>query len=300
MAPGDELIMVTGKEEYHSIYAGNPYIDKILRVDEEQEKALVAKYIKYDTNEIFRGRGKLEEFETKSGKDLACVLDAGKAFYWCTRHHKLEQTKVNGRMTTIMTVPHLSYGFADQLKVNIDGTHYDICLTEEEIEWGKQYINKHDKPVLLCAALSKSCTSRDTSGIKLPPNKMISAEIWNSVVEELKGEYDFVFLAGPNEPILEGIKGEWERGLPIRKVAGICKACAAVVSVDTGIGHIAQGVDANIVSICAAVARSQTSVEATRGKYYCVDHTNQNPAVNTGIQYVEAEEIVTGIKIVTS
>jgi hypothetical protein len=299
MAPDDELIMVTGNEEYQNIHNGNPYIDKILKVDEEQEKALVAKYIKYDPNEMFRGRGKLEEFETKSGKELACVLDSLKAFYWCTKHPKLEQTKVNGRMNTIVAIPHLSYGFADQLKVNIDGTHYDVYLTEEEIEYGKQYVNKHDKPVLLCAPLSRSCTSRDPSK-KLPPNNMLSAEVWNSVIEALEKEYDFVFLAGPNEPILEGVKGEWECGLPIRKVAGICKACAAVVSIDTGIGHVAQAVDANIVSIRASLPRSRTSVEATRGRYYCVDHTEQNPAVKTGIQYVEAEEIVTGIKMVTS
>ena len=298
---GDELVAAVGNEQFMKIAEGNPYIDKLVYISEAQHKTLIAKYTKYDDKDTYKGLGKLVEFPTKSGdKEMGCVLEVGKAFNWCSKHPKLTQLEVGGVKKPFVVVPHFSYGFADQLGVNIDSTHYDICLTEEEIQEGRDYLsNKYEKPVILCAALSKSCTSRHSLTHPGEPdfsaNKMLSAEIWNTVVEEMKGDYDFVFVAGPSEPLI-AINAPWEQGLPIRKVTSMCKASKAVVSIDTGVGHLAAGVDANIVSICAAVPRSLTSIEHTRGKYYCVDHTQENPFLPQGINHVTAEEIIEGIK----
>ena len=296
LSEDDELVMITSNEQFQKIYEGNPYIDRIVYVTEEQRNKLFTKYVKFDEKDLYRGFGKLTEFTDKNGnKEMACIMEVGKAFSWCTKHPKLTQINVGGINRTFTVVPHFAYAFADQLKVTIDSPHYDIWLTEEEIAWGESYLKSYKKPVLLCAALSKSCTSRDPKVSGLPANKMLAVSVWNEVIEELKGDYDFVFVAGPGEPLIE-VNVNWEQGLPIRQVASLCKAAKSVVSVDTGIGHIAQGVDANIVSICAAVPRSLTSVEHTKGKYYCVDHTNENPLVEQGIHNVTSREIVDGIR----
>jgi ADP-heptose:LPS heptosyltransferase len=273
-----ELYMLLNNEEFQKIHLGNPYVDGCIMVSGEEKDKIINKYPRCKdssfTAEKHEGKNKT------GGIDRVIVLDTSLSFSWCS----IRPVKL-----------HLCYGYAAQLGVSIDSTRYDINLTEEEIQEGKDYLRNFKHPVILCGALSSSCTSqnhiRHPGSAVLPANKMLSSNVWNAVIEKYKGEYDFVFLGSEKEETIP-VNAEWAKGLPIRKVAAMCKSCEGVISIDTGIGHIAAGVGANIVSINSAVPRNLVSVDGGTGKYYCIDRYQFG-----GIQSVTPEDIIEGIKI---
>jgi len=298
MNPNDQLILLVNDQQFMQVAENSPYVDKLLYISGEQKDQLMSKYVKYNEKDLYKGLGVLEEFKTKTGEtEKACVLEIGRAFHWCTTHPKLVSVDEDGVRKAKVKLPHLAYAFSEQLKVNIDSTHYDLRLTDAEIAEGEEYVSKYSKPVILCAALSSSCTSRDKNVPGLPANKMLSAEVWNEVISSLKNRFDFVFVAAPGEELLPIIDATWEQGLPIRKVASICKAAKAVVSIDTGIAHICGAVDGNLVFIAAAVQSSLVCPE-TRGRLSLVDHSALSPKPQ-GINNVKPIEIIEAIQEVT-
>ena len=48
LSEDDELVMITSNEQFQKIYEGNPYIDRIVYVTEEQRNKLFTKYVKFD------------------------------------------------------------------------------------------------------------------------------------------------------------------------------------------------------------------------------------------------------------
>lgn len=292
LPPTDTIIMVVGPEQYNLIHDGNPYIDSVIHVSHEQFDQLSEKYCK-------GVRGKWCVVSSKNGQDRAIILDVNAAYLWCTTHPRLTMLKIGGVSRAKAIPPNLTEGFAQQFNLNIDSPHYDVVLTDEELVYGEEYVSKFKKPLLVCAAISSSCSSRSTKPGEenMPANKMLSAEVWNEVVTCLKDEYDFIFTAASNEKLLD-IDAEWLVGEKIRNVAAICKASACVVSIDTGISHLAAAVDSDMVLIAAAVPSALTSPQ-TRGKMKMVDHSDLGSIMLRGISTVTSKEIVEAIYEVT-
>lgn len=274
-----ELVMVVGYEPHNDIFEGTPCVDKVLRATGEQTEQLRRKYS--------ASQGKMVVVDTIN----ACILDINRAFSLAQQQTRFERLGSH----LIQTSPHLSEALAAQMGVSIDSTHYHVKLDERDFDAAKVLRSTLGTPLVLCAALSSSCASRkDGKDSGNPPNKMLSADTWNQIVSLLGHEVSFAFLGGPGEEPLK-VDAPWLIGYPIRTVAALCKLADAVVSIDTGIMHVAQAVDANLVAICAAVLSTLTSCCATGGKYHCVDHSLHSTTPG-GISTIDASEVVDGIR----
>lgn len=277
-----EVVLIVGPESYNDILLDSLCADKVIKANDEQINKLKVKYAEV--------KGKLGQV----GNDMACLMNINDAFE-LSRHKAYFFRNQEGVLCK--AGPQLSEALAKQLNVTITDTHYSVLLNDTDFSNADAELSQYKKPVLLCAALSSSCSSRksatELSGKK--PNKMLDNKVWQVVVDHYKKDFDFVFVGGKNELGLDVFGVKWAKGLPIRTVGAMCKKSAAVVSIDTGIMHIAQAVDANLVSVCGAVLSDSTSCHATKGKYYCVDHSECSSGPY-GISSIEPEEIISGIE----
>lgn len=284
--PDEQLIFLLGPEQYNPIHENNPNVSQIMYSKSQEEIAAIKEKYKF-------AKGKMTEL---SNGMKVYVADISRAFAWCRMHPKIGSSK-SGKAKVIL--PHLCEGIADQLEVKLENNYYDITLTQEEVDKGIEYLDSKypGKPVIICASLSRSCTSRSDKPEEQgwPANKMLSARVWKEVIKKLEDKYHFVFVASPTEDLLE-IDAPWEVGLDIRLVASMCKNADLVISIDTGIAHVTAGVDGNLLAVAAAVPASLT-IPVTRGKRYIVDHsTDSDDDVPKGIGMVKSEEIIEGIQ----
>lgn len=270
----DELIVVVGPEGYNTIFDTNPYIDHVIKASYDQLNLLNHKYYLPGLN----------EYKTKSGeKEYACRLDCGKAFSWSLQHPSVRILDEKA----ITFPPHMALGFCDQLKTSIDELKYNIYLTDQEIEEGREYLSsKYKKPVILVGAISRSCTSREGR----PPNKMVSEKVWSRVIEDLSADFDLIFLGAKNEEPLD-LNVEWLMGMPIRKVAALCRAAELVISIDGGISHLTGAADGNLLLINAAVITTMIC-PTTNGKLGLIDKSLFSSSREKGISSVSSKEII--------
>jgi len=278
-AQGNPVTMIVSDREFNNIYQHSPAIDELVVATDAQLSSLKSKY----RDAI----GKVAVF----GDKAIFIPDICKALVMSQQNVTWEDD--NGRKQR----RHPSYVkmIGRQMGLTITDTHYPIRLLDDEIKYGQDFVASFSKPLLVCAALSTSCTSRESSrAVQLPPNKMLSATVWNEFIDYYKDRFDFLFVGAKGEKTIP-VNADWMLGEDIRKVAAICKACAAVVSIDTGIMHLAQAVDANLLAICAAVSSQLTDCSATKGKYYCVDHSEFSPLYSP-ITAVTSAELIDGLK----
>lgn len=277
--PNDEVIMIAGPEPYMEIFKDSKCATQILFPTEEQFKRVESKYKRAD--------GMWQEIDG----NMVCFLNTSKSFAWATENRVLE--RVDGVLRA--SPYHMCFGFANQLGVVPSSTHYFVTLQDWEIEEGKKFVAGLEKPLIFVAAVSKSCISRSTDPRYkgMPPNMMLSPRIWEGVVRTLEDKFTFLFNHGPSEEKLDIPDTSWV-SYPLRKTAAICKAAHLVVTIDTGIMHLAQAVDANILSIIAALPSTVTSCDATEGRFKCLDHSplSRGPY---GISTVTSDEIVRAI-----
>jgi len=316
LGPEYKVAMFAQDASFQRMLEGNPYIDILQFISDTDRMKLIEKLspkppdikdcenILYDTTVS----GKLWE---RPNGDLFCILDPGAAMGWCGRRTSV--TKVENcydekgeKMENVFSIkkPHLSHGFADQLGVTLSDTHYDLVIDSSNIKAAKDYLSNHSKPVIVCAALSSSCTSRHHlyhPGEKPLgyANKMIDASVWNKVIEALKDKYDFVFLAAKNEPRIDVNDVEWLEGLDIKTVAALCKLAKCTISIDTGISHVCAAVDGPMVLMTAAV-ESGLTVPSSNGPLRVIDYSVQSGKPRRGIAFVTAEEIIENVSSIVN
>ena len=280
LSENDQLIVVVGPEPYTPIFEGNPYIDTLIKANDDQIKALRAKYHLPGISKYKNKNGELE---------FACNLNSSAAFSWCSRNPSMK--RVDGKIQT--QIPHLSLGFCKQLNVGLDKLKYDLFLTEDEKKEGEDYLKQYKKPVILVGALSRSCTSRSDKPWEkdLPPNKMVSEKVWKEVVKQLSPDFEIIFLAAKNEPLLE-VDTTWIVGMPIRQVASLQRLAALNIVIDSGLAHSSAAVDGNILAIYAAVPESMIGTYHTLGKYDKVDKSIDGRITPNAIGNVTPEEII--------
>jgi ADP-heptose:LPS heptosyltransferase len=292
-----KIVMFVQDAPFQRMLEGNPNIDILEYVTGEEKDKIVKKLspvlpdmkdcerILYDCDVT----GKLWRY---SGNDLFCVFDIGKAMQWSGYQTKLSRVK----NSMVQIKPHLSQGFANQLDLVIDDIHYDMILDSSNIKAAKDYLSNHSKPVILCGALSSSCTSRyhlyhPESKPLGYANKMIDAKVWNEVIKALKDKYDFVFLCAKDEPRIDVEDAEWLEGWEIKNVAALCAHSSCTLSIDTGISHICAAVDGPMVLMTAAVESSMTAPKSN-GPFRLIDYSSQSGKPRLGIGEVTSEEII--------
>ncbi len=248
LSSADTMELVVGTAQYNQIYDETTFGCKVKTTDAwPVEPAL--------------GR-------TVSNSETIIKINAVTTLNWISSH------PVNGMM------PHYAHGYAAQLGVQLQETfpHYVVSLSESEYEAGREWVdsirNSHSKKILFCAA--QSGTDQSVTNPGRIPDKMLLPHIWNGVIASLASQYYFAFLASGNEKLIEldpGLSSNYTVvvGESIRKVAAGLKAADAVLAIDTGLAHLAAGVDANLITISNAnIPNSGASTSSTRGKYRLV------------------------------
>jgi len=219
-----------------------------------------------------------------------CVLNASSALEWCIRN--MRPKRVGNQV--ILSPSHLSKGFAYSLGVSISKQKVDLVIPKETEKIGPE------EPYIVFSVLSHSDCSRKLIDNKYvqsgnPANKMVRPEIWSEVLKHLGKRHRKIFVAGSNEELFDIEGAEWIIGKPLDQVARLLKESDLVVSIDNGIGHVAEYLDCNILSIIAAVPESLIGVNATKGRYYCVNHSTDGFGDKVGIWTITAEDILKGI-----
>ena len=300
-----DIVLVCNDAQFQRMLLGNPYVKDFLFVSDEDKKKIIGNMspkfeglkdferILYDTGV----EGKLWE---RPNGDLFCILDAGVAYGYCASKASIGIKKINNEKIPVIKKPSLTDGFANQLGVTLSSRHYDMVIDSSDERAASDYLSNHSKPVILCAALSSSCTSRHHlahPGEKPLgyANKMIDAKIWNKVIESLSDDYDFVFLKAKGEPEIEVSNVPWLEGLPMKTIAAMCKQAYCTVSIDTGISHVCAAVDGPMVLMTAAV-ESGLTVPETSAPLFLIDHSVSSERLDRGIVNVTPEEIMEGIK----
>ena len=175
--------------------------------------------------------------------DAVCPLDALQAYRWGERHGKT-----------------MAEGFGHALGVTVTDLRYDYAMTDAERGRGRTLADKDGsgRPVVVVARHSLSCHSHAGEGT--PANKCVANRHWYDVSVWL-GRQGFRALAiGSPGDTQDERYAAWEGAraydLPIRDVAALLAASHAVLSVDTGIRHLAAAVGANLYCVSGAVPLS--------------------------------------------
>jgi len=99
--------------------------------------------------------------------------------------------------------------------------------------------------IALCP-ISLNCNSRTHPGAKA--NKNAHMSWWDELVERLP--YPAIQIGGPDDTVIPGI--ELCLGRPLREAAAVMRNAVAVISVETGPGHLAGAAGARVVMMNAA------------------------------------------------
>jgi len=204
---------------------GNPYLDRLEQLD------------------IWPRHSGDYPFTRFAKGDVLCGMDALRAFTWGV---------ANGR-----TLPE---GFGHFLGVDVTDLRYDYAMTDAERERGRALATERGgaRPVVVVARHSLSCDSNDPQIGRA--NKCAANEHWVELSAWL-GKQGFHALAvgsgsDAGDPRYAAWEGGKAYGLPIREVAALLAASHAVLSVDTGIRHLAAAVGANLYCVSGCIPLS--------------------------------------------
>ena len=219
-------------EYYHSadrpggaMLEGNPYLDRLeeLAVWPRERSA-------YPLNRFAAG-------------DMVCPLDALRAYRW---------GESRGRT--------IAEGFGHALGVTVTDLRYDYAMTSAERQRGRELADKYGggRPVVVVARHSASCHSNAGDGS--PANKCVANHHWHEISMWLDRQgFQPVAIGSPDDARDERYAawaGARAYDLPIRDVAALLAASHAVLSVDTGIRHLAAAVGANLYCVSGAIPLS--------------------------------------------
>ncbi len=181
--------------------------------------------------QLLQGNPYLAYFYYEDKEQEWTELDAMEAFQWAAPRGKL-----------------LSQGFAARLGVELTSFHYDYVLSNWGREWGMELAREYGKDFVIVARHSSSCASNDPA-IRVP-NKCIANRTWVQVAQWLLTQGITPVAVGAAEEESDSRYREWPGprlyGRSIDEVAGLLPHARAVLSVDTGIRHLAAAVGANL------------------------------------------------------
>ena len=132
-------------------------------------------------------------------------------------------------------------------------------MTGAERQRGRALASEYGegRPVVVVARHSVSCHSNAPG---YPPNKCVANRHWHALSVWLdKQGFRPLAIGSPSEARDERYAawaGARAYDLPIRDVAGLLSASRAVLSVDTGIRHLAAAVGANLYCVSGAIPLS--------------------------------------------
>lgn len=114
----------------------------------------------------------------------------------------------------------------------------EIILTEDEINFGKQYLDKH-KPTLVVSTHAVG-TYR---GLSIPKTQII--------IDSLRSKYNVVYVASEKFNVKNCINLSGQ--LNLRQYFSVINACDIVFTVDTGTLHVAGGLNKKVVALFGPV-----------------------------------------------
>jgi ADP-heptose:LPS heptosyltransferase len=161
---------------------------------------------------------------------------------------------------------HMVWGFGALLRVEIDDPRYEYVVDPAEEAWAQRKLREFRGPVVLIARHSTSCKSN--SSPDAAPNKCFSNGIWIKVAERLAGEGIVPVAIGGSSDLGDRRYADWPGpkiyGENIRNVAALCRASHGVLTVDSGIRHIAAAAGADMLCISGHVPLSFIHCEPVR------------------------------------
>jgi len=175
--------------------------------------------------------------------DMLCPLDALQAYRWGESH---------GRT--------LAEGFGHALGVTVTDLRYDYAMTAEERERGRALVDKYGsgRPLVVVGRHSASCHSNAGDGT--PANKSVPNRHWHELSAWLARKGFRALAIGSRSDARDEHYAAWEGprayDLPIRDVAALLAASHAVLTIDSGIRHLAAAVGANLYCVSGAVPLS--------------------------------------------
>ena len=175
--------------------------------------------------------------------DVLCPLDALRVYHWSVEHGKT-----------------MAEGFGHALGVTVTDLRYDYAMTDAERERGRALAREHGggRPVVAVARHSVSCHSNAGDGS--PANKCVANRHWHELSVWLDKQGFRALAIGSATEALDERYAAWEGAraydLPIREVAGLLAASHAVLSIDTGVRHLAAAVGANLFCVSGAIPLS--------------------------------------------
>ena len=150
---------------------------------------------------------------------------------------KLINVKIyENRLANICDRP-ISHIICDVVGVPFDEDKLDFFLTEDEDEFGRDFVKAFKRPVIV---IQTESARPPTKGGKEKMNieKDWFTERWNELVDKLKHKYDFIQVGGPTETPIHGIASNLLGKIDIRKSASIIKYCKTFVTIDSIVQHI--------------------------------------------------------------
>lgn len=155
-------------------------------------------------------------------------------------------------------------GYGAQIGLNVLNKSINYKTTTEDdssaLEIFKSTINK---PFVICARHSASCTSHDSKINK--PNKCFSNVYWLQMGEHLKSMGIEPVAIGSKQDLEEERFKDWPwtklYGLPLEHIAALLKYANGCISVDTGIRFFASSLGCNFIVVSCAIPRWLIAVE---------------------------------------
>lgn len=172
-------------------------------------------------------------------------LDCVDAYKFGEKHPTMVK---NNQGKIFLNPSHMSYGYAAQLGVRIDSPRYQLTIGGKHYTWARKFLEEREKPTICVAPYSHSC-KRFNPDNPLCAYKTINFKLWEEL-EERFPEYSFLYLGASEKEKVTAPNGEWILGEDLRNIAALIKECSATISVMTGTNHLAQAVDARLVSVC--------------------------------------------------
>lgn len=144
----------------------------------------------------------------------------------------------------------MAHGFGILMGVQVHDISYHYTSTAEEREAGKARLKAlTDKPAVLVARHSYSCTSHDPKYNNVA-NITLPNKIWVDVANWLLNEGYMPIAIGSkdhgDDPRYEEWPGIKAYGVPLRELAMMMRSAKAVLSVNTGMRHLAGAVGAHL------------------------------------------------------
>lgn len=179
---------------------------------------------------------------------------------------------------------HISIGFSKLLNVPIDSIRPRVIVREEERKLARRFT---PRPYVLLGMHSVSNPARpdgQSGGIKDWP-----VDSWGEIARDVRdmGDFDVIAIGSEKDPQKQLPYVRNLYGLPIKVVAALIEGASSFITVESGLAHLAAGVDASTVLIYPSTLPLgwANPAESTRTRVFYGDPLELSPdKVSTAIE----------------